>query len=122
MEVLKSHLGKIGFSLSNWDVFIKGVGSEIDLLVIRKAATPQYDLIYEPHDVIAAFEVKKRGSYGEEGTSNIRTTFDKIKSINPNIFCCYIALLERVCIPTQIGHPFRSKPASHSEANRPPSN
>jgi hypothetical protein len=26
-----------------------------------------------------------------------------------------------VRIPTQIGHPFRSNPAGHSEANRPPS-
>jgi hypothetical protein len=26
-----------------------------------------------------------------------------------------------VSIPTQIGHPFRSNPAGHSEANRPPS-
>ena len=37
-------------------------------------------------------------------------------------YCMQASYLDQLRIPTQIGHPFRSKPASHSEANRPPSN
>ena len=95
IEVLKSHLEKAGFSASNRDVFIKGVKSEIDLLVIRKDAIPQYDLIYNPNDVIAAFEVKRSGSYGEQEVYKIKNTFDRIREKNSNIFCCYITFKER---------------------------
>jgi len=95
VEVLKSHLERNGLSVSNRDVFINGVDSEIDLLIIQKDANPQYGLIYEPDDVIAAFEIKRRGSFGEKGISTIRTTFEKIRSKNGDVFCCYITLLER---------------------------
>jgi hypothetical protein len=95
VEVLKSHLEKNGFFVSNRDVFIRGVDSEIDLLVIRRNATPRYNLIFESDDVVAALEVKNYGSFGKDSISQIRTAFDKIKSQNTNIFCCYITLLER---------------------------
>ena len=95
IEVLKSHLERNGFSLSNRNVFIKGVKSEIDLMVVLKNAKPQHDIIYEPTDVIAAFEVKRSGSYGERDVHKIRNIFDNIIDKNPQIFCCYITLKER---------------------------
>lgn len=95
VEVLKSHLEKVGFSVSNRDVFVRGVKAEIDLLVIRKEAVSQYSLIYDPNDVVAAFEVKRSGSHGEQEVYNLKDTFDRIKEKNSDIFCCYITLKER---------------------------
>jgi hypothetical protein len=95
VEVLKSHLEENGFTTSNRDVFIRGVDSELDLLIIQKDAKAQYNLIYKPNDVVAVLEIKATGAFGKNATAQIKATFDKIKSKYPSVFSCYVTLQER---------------------------
>jgi hypothetical protein len=94
VEVLRSFLLKLGVPVSARDVFIRGVPVEIDLLIPSPTATPRHELIYEPSDVRAAFEVKNRGAF-PGATAKIRQSFDLIRSSSPSIYCAYITLSER---------------------------
>ncbi len=62
IEILRVALNEEGIMTSRRDVFVKGFSSEIDLLVPRKDAAPWLELLYEPQEVVVAFEVKKTGS------------------------------------------------------------
>jgi hypothetical protein len=95
VEVIRQHLEKHGFCVSSRDVFIKGVNSELDILVVKKPAAPKHGIIYEPSDVVCALEIKNHGAFGEKTTLDLKETFREIKSKNPGILCCYVTLLER---------------------------
>ena len=110
VEVIRQHLEKHGFCVSGRDVFIKGVNSEMDLLVVRKSAAPEYGTIYEPSEVVCAMEIKNHGAFGEKTTLNLKKTFHGIESKNPDIFCCYVTLRERETYrkkvtPEKLGYP-----------------
>ena len=59
VSLLKETLYKKGYSTSEKDVFIKGVPIEIDLLLVKPNSKPSYGVLWNPEDVIAAFEIKK---------------------------------------------------------------
>jgi hypothetical protein len=94
VEVIRLALSGLGITLSARDVFIQGVPVEIDLVVPRTMAAPGHGLIYEPSDVIAAFEIKNSGAF-PGAVASIRRSFELIRSANPHIYCGYITLAER---------------------------
>lgn len=94
VEMLKRVLEEHGIPVSPRDVFIRGVGIEIDL-ILTKNKSPRYGLFYEPEDVLAVLEVKELGSFGEQTINQIRKNFELINKIRDNINCAYITLTER---------------------------
>ncbi|MGA2268030.1 MAG: hypothetical protein ABSH44_06120 [Bryobacteraceae bacterium] len=94
VEVMRSALADLGIHVSARDVFIQGVPVELDILLPRPMATPKYGLVYEPSDVLAAFEVKNSGAF-PGAVDSIRKSFRLIRSVNPRIYCAYVTLAER---------------------------
>jgi hypothetical protein len=94
VELIGDFLSRLGIPVSARDVFIRGVPVELDLLVPGPMTTPRHKLIYEPSDVLAAFEVKNLGAF-PGALASIRRSFDLIRSANPGIYCAYITLSER---------------------------
>jgi hypothetical protein len=76
-------------------VFIHGVPVEIDLLIAKSDAVPVDDLLYQPHEVLVAFEIKNSGSFGDSTIQRTRYCFDLIQNQNPKIRCAYVTLAER---------------------------
>jgi hypothetical protein len=95
VEIFRSALQKIGFIVSERDVFIRGVPFEIDLLIPSFTAKPKNRILYEPFEVMVAFEIKNTGMFGELGVKAIRRSFAQIKSVNEKIECIYLTLTER---------------------------
>lgn len=95
VELLRAALLDMGIKLSLRDVFIHGIPVEVDLLLPTPAATSDYGLVYQPEDVLAAFEVKNAGAFGESTLSAVRRSFDLIRAVNPRIYCAYVTLAER---------------------------
>jgi hypothetical protein len=93
VEVIRLALSGFGITVSARDVFIRGVAVEVDLLVPGPMATPRHGLIYEPSDVVAAFEVKNSGAF-PGAVASIRRSFELIRSADPHIYCAYITLLK----------------------------
>ena len=71
-EILRRALAREGIATSARDVFIRGIGLEVDLVITRRMIKPEMGLIYEPQDVAIALEVKKSGSYGKGGLEKLR--------------------------------------------------
>ncbi|HUT33448.1 MAG TPA: hypothetical protein VNE39_08225 [Planctomycetota bacterium] len=92
VEILREALCELGFPVSRRDVFIRGVPVEVDLLIARAGAKPQYGLVYEPDDVQVVFEVKNYGSFCEKGLSSLKGTFERIRASNSRICCIYVSL------------------------------
>jgi hypothetical protein len=95
VQLLRSALQEAGIDVSSRDVFIRGVSVEIDLLVPKRNATPDAELVYDPSDVLAAIEVKNSGSFGDGTLESTRKCFARIRAANPNIECMYVTLMER---------------------------
>jgi len=94
VEMLKHAVETHGILVSPRDVFIRGIGVEIDLLLLKKA-NPKYGLLYEPKDVLAVLEVKELGSWGQQTLNQIRRNFELIRRISNDIYCAYVTLTER---------------------------
>lgn len=94
IELLRTELTKLGFNVSNRDVFIEGVTNELDLLIVKDSRQPRENLVYCPEDVLAILEIKFRGSYGKTSIEKIRGVFDSIKEANKDIQCFYISVSE----------------------------
>ena len=94
MEVLRNEFLNFNFNISNRDVFISGIPNEIDFLIAKKDSIPVENIVYNPDDVLAVFEIKFRGSYGKEAVSRIKRIFDSIKDLNEKIECYYISVSE----------------------------
>jgi len=109
IEILRAELKKEGIKTSRRDVFVKGFHSEIDLIVPKKnAKKPFLNLLYEPDEVSVALEVKKSGSFGEQGRDKIRTDFGSLKKLG--VKCAYVTFEDRENYrwrPTKktVGHP-----------------
>jgi hypothetical protein len=95
VELLREALVDYGFRLSPRDVFLKGVPVEINLLMLRHTARPLDGVSYEPSGVLAAFEVKSRGSFGAKSVESVRRSFAAVQDANASIACIYVALAER---------------------------
>jgi hypothetical protein len=95
VELIRDALSKMGMKVSPRDVFIQGVPLEIDFLLTTPGAQSKVNLIYEPKDVLAAFEVKTLGCFGEGSIKSIKNNFELIKAVNRGIYCAYVSLAER---------------------------
>ena len=93
IEILREALGEEGIRTSRRDVYIRGIPSEIDLIIPRTDDKPWLDLLYEPQQVAIALEIKKTGSFGQKGRDKIRDDFAQLT--NAGIGCAYVSLEER---------------------------
>jgi hypothetical protein len=94
VELLRKEFLKLGLNLSNRDVFIRGIPSELDLLVAKTGNYPEENLVYDADQVLAVFEIKFRGSYGKSTVDEIKDVFDSIKRLNRHIECFYVSISE----------------------------
>lgn len=92
-QAIRKHLRNKAFNISQRDVYIKGIPNEIDLLLLKDYVNEKM-LVYDPKDVLAVFEIKFSGSYGEDSIENTKKLGEKIKGLNKNIRCLYVTLLE----------------------------
>ena len=94
-ELVKFYLKTEGFCVTNRDIFIKGLPTEIDLMIVKKETRNKYDLIYDPNDILVVFELKKNGAYGKKDLEIYKNLFSNIRSLNKNIKCIYLTFTER---------------------------
>ena len=71
VELIRHALKSHGIETSSRDVFIKNVPVEIDFLVSKPGVLPGHGLLYQPEDVLAAFEIKNVGSFGQIGRAHV---------------------------------------------------
>jgi hypothetical protein len=95
VELIRHALQQHGIETSSRDVYIQGVPVEIDFLIAKSDAAPEHGLLYQLEDVLAAFEIKNTGSFGEATIKNTKRCFSLIKRSNPKIYCAYITIAER---------------------------
>jgi len=95
VELIRHALKKHGIETSSRDVFIKNVPVEIDFLISKPGIVPEYGLLYQPNDVLVAFEIKNAGSFGQLTIENTKQCFSLIKASNPKILCAYVTIAER---------------------------
>ncbi len=96
MEMLRELLKNNKICVSPRNVFIRGIPSEIDLLILRRTVTPSWNMLYDPSDVKYALEVKKSGAFGKGTIEKVKALFGTIRRINPKICCAYVAWGERL--------------------------
>lgn len=94
VELIRQRLKKSGIPVSPRDVFIKGLGIEIDLVIPRPGTLPAHNIIYNPEDVVAALEVKYRGAFSSQALDNTKANFQRIKQVDKRIQCIYVAVVE----------------------------
>ena len=94
IELLKKEFAEFGLNVSNRDVFVEGVPNELDLLIAKKDAHAEANLVYNSDDVLAVLEVKFRGSYGKKNIDRIKAVFDSAIAANKNIECFYLTVSE----------------------------
>lgn len=99
-KFLRKHTPK-SYTLVLGPLWIKGLEwIEWDLAIIKKDANPEYDVLYNPEDIIALFECKVSGIYGGKNElkkiiNRIKNNFEKAKKICNNLKkCFYISLME----------------------------
>ena len=96
VELIRQRLKKSGIPVSPRDVFIKGLGIEIDLVIPRPGILPAYNVIYNPEDVTAALEVKYRGAFGSQALDNTKANFQRIQQLDKRIQCIYVTVVETI--------------------------
>ncbi len=95
VECIRSAFIEQGLSPSSRDVFIKKVPVEVDLIIPRRDAAPDYGMVYSAQDVFVAFEIKASGAYGEATRKHTGRAFQLISRQNPQTRCAYVAVAER---------------------------
>ena len=95
VTLFRGTLKALGIPVSPRDVFIKGVPVEIDLLVPRAGSRPDNCILYQPQDVLVAFEIKNTGVFGQGAVNAIRKNFQIIRREAPHIQCYYVTLTEK---------------------------
>jgi hypothetical protein len=95
VQIIRCALEQEGVSVSPRDGFIRGVPVEVDLLLPRRGAVPQDDLVYEARDVLMAIEIKKSGAFGENTVRAVRGNAEALRMANPSIVFCCLVLSER---------------------------
>ena len=95
VELIRKALLEEGFNVSERDVFINRIPIEIDLLIVQKGTNSPNRINYKPADILVAFEIKCRGTFGEESIKSIANHFKIIKEARENINCMYVTLSER---------------------------
>lgn len=94
VELIRNSLHDMHMPVSARDVFIRAIPLEIDLLILKRGAVPDFNLLYRPGDVAAALEVKYRGPFGERAFSGTKANFERIGRIGSHIECIYVTVRE----------------------------
>jgi len=94
VNLLREILKENGLFTSEKDVFIKDIPIEVDLLIVKPNSKPLFNILWNPEDVIAAFEVKKSGTFTEDGTIKTNSDFSRIRSYHPHIKLFFISISE----------------------------
>lgn len=94
VHLLKSVLEELGFSTSEKDVFIKDVPIEVDFLIVKPNSSPEFGVLWNPEDVIAAFELKKSGLITDAGKITVNSNFNRLKTYHPHIRLFYVSFSE----------------------------
>jgi hypothetical protein len=95
IEILRDAFEKSGIETSRPNVYIKGVTSEVDLVIPRRGANPEFKILYSPTDVLAVLEIKASGLFSKDDCPRIAAVFSNVQSVNPSIFCAYMTMSER---------------------------
>lgn len=95
VECIRRAFAEHGVATSSRDVFISKVAVEIDLIIPREDAAPEYGMVYPAQDVLVAFEIKASGAYGETTRKHTGNTFWLVSEQNPQTRCAYVAVAER---------------------------
>lgn len=105
VEIFREKLKAEGFQVSRRDVFIEGLSNEIDLLIPKADAKPEYGILYKPEEVLFVFEIKTSGAYGPDTSKNLKKYFDGVKAKNDRIRCAYLTISERWTYKYKIDRP-----------------
>jgi len=95
IEILRRAFQECGIETSRPNVYLKGLPFEVDLVILRRHANVEFEILYSPADVLAVLEIKTSGIFNKEESPRIRSVFEAIKAINPSIFCAYVTISER---------------------------
>ena len=80
--MIRDAFKKEGFTVSERDVYIKGIPIENDLMVLRPGIKSENRILYDHEDILVVLEIKSRGSFGKSIIEGIRKNFNLIKAIN----------------------------------------
>jgi len=95
VEILRHALEECRIKVSRPNVYFKGLSSEVDLLIPRRGANVEFEILYSPADVLAVLEIKTSGLFSKEESPHISQVFSAVQLINPSIFCAYVTMSER---------------------------
>lgn len=95
IEILRRALEERGIEVSRPNVYLKGLPFEVDLIIPRRDANLEFEILYSPADVLAVLEIKTSGLFSKEDSPRIGSVFRKVKSMNQRIFCAYVTMSER---------------------------
>jgi len=95
IEILRRAFEERGIGTSCPNVYLKGLSFEVDLIIPRRGANVEFEILYNSADVLAVLEIKTSGLFSKEDSSRIGSLFRAVQSINPRIFCAYVTLSER---------------------------
>jgi hypothetical protein len=87
VEILRRKLQCCSIASSRRDVFVRDVPVETDLVIPYAGERPLMELLYEPHQVAVALEVKKSGIFGARGIQAIRRSFNLLRE--KGVCCAY---------------------------------
>jgi hypothetical protein len=93
-DALRLGLRTHGIRTSERDVYVKGMSTEIDLIVPRMACDTCGRTVYDAAEVLVAFEVKKRGISDKGGLTKIRCDFSAYSAACGGAKCMYVTLTE----------------------------
>jgi len=94
MEIIRQQLIREGLPVSARDVFIKGNPAELDLLIHRPSAKPEYGIVFDPEDVAVVLEIKNSGVYDKDSAASIAKRFHSLQTLNLRIQCVYLTICE----------------------------
>ncbi len=95
IEILRRAFEERGIEASRPNVYLKGLPFEVDLIIPRRGANLEFEILYSPADVLAVLEIKTSGLFSKEDSPRIGSVFRDIQSMNPSIFCAYVTMSER---------------------------
>jgi hypothetical protein len=95
VEILRYAFREHGIETSRPNVYLKGLSSELDLIIPRRGANVGFEILYRPADVLAVLEIKASGLFSKEESPKISKVFRNIQLLNPRIFCAYVTMSER---------------------------
>lgn len=78
------------FKVSKQNVYIIGLATEFDILIVKVEAEPYLSVLYNPEDVVAIIEVEMTGLIA----TGILTVADRVYDLYPHIAFGYLTMRE----------------------------